>query len=284
MLGQSWGALRKAWKGYKLAKYDGDEPKMREYAKRIQTLEEQIGIPTASFPNLGMLGDLFFLYDKDKERELRTQYMHDNIVCDKYGVNDVQELVDQGKAIAIDFTDRDDLKEKIEKERVKAVSEMMMSWAMDPRVQGYFDLLKERWRNRANIKEELRKIREEIRNNKGPGRNARHKDLLGRRLLLESQLNAAKTTQIVKIDNGFHFVRQILKDESRKKITSEYYDEPRYYLSDINGKRLASYKDDPEFSEMYLKGKYWEQKKKLDEININNYDKIIQQKKKQNKS
>jgi hypothetical protein len=275
MLGQSWGALKKAWKGYKLAKYGGDEKLMREYAKRIQTIEKQIGIPTASFPNLGMIGDLFFLYNKDKERELRTKYMHDKIVCDKYGVSDIQELVDKGKAVAIDYTDRKDLEEKLEQERVKAVNEILTSWALDPRTQDYFALLHERWKNRTNIKEELKRVRVELRNVKGPGYNRIRRDLVGRKILLESQLDAAKTTQIVKIDSGYHFVRQVLKDEATKKITEAEYEEPRYYLSDINGKRLHSYKDDPEFSEQYLKGKYWERKRKLDEIRIENYDKII---------
>jgi hypothetical protein len=228
-----------------------------------------------------MIGDLFFMYNKDKERELRTKYMHDKIVCDRFGVSDVQELVDQGKAISIDFTDKEDLKRKMAQENRKAVSELMMEWAMDPRAQVYFDKLRERWRNRENIKQELKRVRLEIRNTKGPGSTNIRKDLFARKILLESQLNAAKTTQIVKIDNGYHFVRQILKDEGHKRITTEAnYEEPRYYLSDINGKRLQMYnaKDDPEFAEMYLKGKYWEQKKKMDEININNYDKIIARK------
>ena len=33
--GQSWGALRKAWKGYRIAKY-GDNAKMSEYATQDQ--------------------------------------------------------------------------------------------------------------------------------------------------------------------------------------------------------------------------------------------------------
>ena len=33
--GQSWGALRKAWKGYRIAKVQGDAARMREYAGKI---------------------------------------------------------------------------------------------------------------------------------------------------------------------------------------------------------------------------------------------------------
>jgi hypothetical protein len=52
--GQIWGALRKAWKGYRIAKVQGDNARMKEYATRIQTLQGQLGVPQASFPNIGM--------------------------------------------------------------------------------------------------------------------------------------------------------------------------------------------------------------------------------------
>jgi hypothetical protein len=52
--GQSWGALRKAWKGYRIAKVQGDNGKMREYATKIRKLQGELGISVASFPNLGI--------------------------------------------------------------------------------------------------------------------------------------------------------------------------------------------------------------------------------------
>jgi hypothetical protein len=52
--GQVWGALRKAWKGYRIAKVQGDSARMREYATRIRTLQGQLGVPQASFPNIGL--------------------------------------------------------------------------------------------------------------------------------------------------------------------------------------------------------------------------------------
>jgi hypothetical protein len=52
--GQIWGALRKAWKGYRIAKVQGDNVRMKEYATRIKTLQGQLGVPQASFPNIGM--------------------------------------------------------------------------------------------------------------------------------------------------------------------------------------------------------------------------------------
>jgi hypothetical protein len=50
--GQSWGALRKAWKGYRIAKVQSDSTKMREYATKIRKIQGELGINVASFPHL----------------------------------------------------------------------------------------------------------------------------------------------------------------------------------------------------------------------------------------
>lgn len=52
--GQSWGALRKSWKGYKIAKAQGDRARMKEYATKIRTLQGELGIAVASFPALDL--------------------------------------------------------------------------------------------------------------------------------------------------------------------------------------------------------------------------------------
>jgi hypothetical protein len=52
--GQTWGALRKAWKGYKIAKVQGDRNKMMEYARKIRKLEGELGVPVAAFPDLSL--------------------------------------------------------------------------------------------------------------------------------------------------------------------------------------------------------------------------------------
>lgn len=294
MLGQSWGALKKAWIGYKVAKREDDEQLMREYAKRIQTVEKQIGIPTASFPNLGMIGDIFFLYDKDKEQDLRQKYMHDKIVCDKYDIDNVQELIDQDKATIIEYTDSKDLKKQIRKEQEKAIHEIFKGWALAPETQKYFDKLKIRWQHREHIKKELIKIKQEIALLKEEFRNAKSKEekrdirtrrrlLLAEKIKTESKINSISATQLVRVDNGWEFCRQILKDEYRKHATptpaeERYNVDPRYYLTDLEGKRLQSYKDDFEFRDLYLKGKYWKMRKKMREINIDNYEKIIAKK------
>lgn len=53
-IGQSWGALRKAWKGYRIAKVQGDNPRMIEYANKIRKIQGELNIAVSSFPHLGI--------------------------------------------------------------------------------------------------------------------------------------------------------------------------------------------------------------------------------------
>jgi len=53
--GQTWGALRKCWKAYKIAKAQNDKEKMLEYAKRIRALQEELGVEKSKFPDLGLV-------------------------------------------------------------------------------------------------------------------------------------------------------------------------------------------------------------------------------------
>lgn len=53
-VGQTWGALKKAWRGYKIAKVQSDSPKMTEYAKKIRTLQHDLGVKQAEFPDLNL--------------------------------------------------------------------------------------------------------------------------------------------------------------------------------------------------------------------------------------
>jgi hypothetical protein len=52
--GQSWGALKKAWRAYKIAKVQNDKQKMTEYATRIRTLQRDLGVTQAKFPELNL--------------------------------------------------------------------------------------------------------------------------------------------------------------------------------------------------------------------------------------
>ena len=53
--GQSWGALRKAWKGYRIAKVHSDDVKMREYATKIRKIQTELHVNVASFPQLDIV-------------------------------------------------------------------------------------------------------------------------------------------------------------------------------------------------------------------------------------
>src|SRR5215217_461745 len=50
---QVWGALRKAWKGYTIAKNKGEDDKMENYARIIQECQHDLGRRVTSFPELG---------------------------------------------------------------------------------------------------------------------------------------------------------------------------------------------------------------------------------------
>jgi hypothetical protein len=52
--GQSWGALRKAWKGYRIAKVQADNTRMTEYATKIRKIQGELGVSVSTFPNLGI--------------------------------------------------------------------------------------------------------------------------------------------------------------------------------------------------------------------------------------
>jgi hypothetical protein len=53
-VGQSWGALKKAWRAYKIAKAQGDTTNMLKYATRIRTLQAELGLVKAKFPEIGL--------------------------------------------------------------------------------------------------------------------------------------------------------------------------------------------------------------------------------------
>lgn len=52
--GQTWAALKKCWKAYKIAKIKNEKKSMLEYANRIRSLQRELGIPQAKFPELNL--------------------------------------------------------------------------------------------------------------------------------------------------------------------------------------------------------------------------------------
>ncbi len=47
--GQTWGALKKSWKAYKIAKVQNDTAGMKKYATQIQTLQKDLGLKQSQF-------------------------------------------------------------------------------------------------------------------------------------------------------------------------------------------------------------------------------------------
>ncbi|MFQ6025424.1 MAG: hypothetical protein ACE5JT_02785 [Nitrosopumilaceae archaeon] len=52
--GQTWGALKKAWRGFKIAKGQADESRMKEYAQKIRTLQHDLNVKQTEFPQFGL--------------------------------------------------------------------------------------------------------------------------------------------------------------------------------------------------------------------------------------
>ena len=57
---ETWGALHKAWKGYVIAINKNEHDKIERYARIIQELQHDLGLPIASFPNVGMTPLTFY--------------------------------------------------------------------------------------------------------------------------------------------------------------------------------------------------------------------------------
>jgi hypothetical protein len=53
-VGQTWAALKKAWRAYKIAKVQNDTNNMVKYATRIRTLQGELGLPKSRFPEIGV--------------------------------------------------------------------------------------------------------------------------------------------------------------------------------------------------------------------------------------
>src|SRR5215207_3389405 len=242
LYGESWGALRKCWIGYKMAKGDDDEILMREYATRIQKIESELGIPTASFPNLGMIGDIFFLYDKEKENELRQKYMHENVVCDKFDVDNVSQLVDEGKAVM--FNNKLEFKRYKEKEYYENFKNVFDEWANSDETKEFHKANQRRWDYREKIKDEMRQIQNELDtlrreiHNKDiklskeaiVKRKDRKEYLKQQKIIKESEISSVTAVQLVRTDSGWKYAKEIIKDDYRRAKLYDY--EPKYYLKE----------------------------------------------------
>ena len=68
-IGQCFNIMRKMWYAYHKAFHDDKNlDKMKKYAKAIQSVQNDLGIKTTSFPHIGIYGDELVLNNKQGER------------------------------------------------------------------------------------------------------------------------------------------------------------------------------------------------------------------------
>jgi hypothetical protein len=65
---QCFGAMAKLWYGYYKARQNESLESVKKYAKAIQSVQEDMGIKTTSFPHLGLYGDVLVLHNRNDER------------------------------------------------------------------------------------------------------------------------------------------------------------------------------------------------------------------------
>ena len=71
--GQGWNYLFHAWIGFKRANNPKNGESFQDklyWAQTIQNIQTDMGLQRSSFPQLGLLGDVVFLYDQAKQWEL----------------------------------------------------------------------------------------------------------------------------------------------------------------------------------------------------------------------
>jgi len=64
---ETWGALRKCWRGYNISRSRIDLEKQVMYAERIQKLQKELGLEITNFANIGVY--VADVYDEDDEDE-----------------------------------------------------------------------------------------------------------------------------------------------------------------------------------------------------------------------
>lgn len=90
---QSWGCLKRAWKGYKIAKDQEDVEKMYIYAKVIQRVEKELGIEINSFPQLGLKGDPLHIQGRSyKHKPFEAPSLLESDYFEEYDTNYVDDI------------------------------------------------------------------------------------------------------------------------------------------------------------------------------------------------
>jgi hypothetical protein len=97
-----WGALIKAWKGYKIAKNKDEYDKMELYARRIQECQHDLGLEVDSFDDIGMSASNFLSEIPQKEDNDIQVPEEENYQTDSYEQERFTDTYTE------DFTDDED--------------------------------------------------------------------------------------------------------------------------------------------------------------------------------
>lgn len=135
-IGQCFNMLRLMWFGYHTARRDDKSiENMKKYARKIQDVQEDLGIKTTSFPHIGLYGDQFVLNDKKEKRLIFEDHSALKEKQEKYekwqheNAKKIQEIlqkpdIKRGEEIET-FTDDVYPSEKIEPEEDEIVPNML---------------------------------------------------------------------------------------------------------------------------------------------------------------
>jgi hypothetical protein len=82
---QTWGALHKAWKGLIVGKKLCQTQRARYYAKVIQKLQNELGLPISSFPDLNVFPLEGERYSQEEiDRYYNVEYVSDQDMKEWY--------------------------------------------------------------------------------------------------------------------------------------------------------------------------------------------------------
>ncbi|HYT02706.1 MAG TPA: hypothetical protein VEL70_07320 [Candidatus Acidoferrum sp.] len=118
---ETWGGLRKCWKGFKIAKVDGDTKKMEYYAKGIRKFQRELKISVSEFPRFALLGQ------KMPEEPDLENYWPDNNSCSQTQ----KELEDYRLQELAEDPYRFELEDDLAKEQEEYFRRIRKEW-MDP--------------------------------------------------------------------------------------------------------------------------------------------------------
>ena len=129
--GQGMNALRKLWIAYKISISKKNITKMEQYARKIQEVQEDMGLETTSFPHLGIYGDRFTLYDHSTPEYRVVTFEDHRALKEEQQMQEAKEkleeaipLIQQDLENVLTFADEYPTESQKEKYRIKHENRM----------------------------------------------------------------------------------------------------------------------------------------------------------------